>query len=124
VNGLEVGANWALHMKRLCVAVVGLICASVGTVEAEDPSMAQSKPIHHHAGKATTVQAASSTSAGLGDIRFSDPYAPPVGAQKGTAAQFPAIQSTHPAPQSGGFSLTAGRDSPDAPFTGGLKFRF
>jgi hypothetical protein len=108
-------------MKRLCVTVVGLICAAVGTAEAEDSS----KPVRHHTAKATTVQAPVSKIDGLGDIRFSDPYAPPVGAHKVTAAQFPAIQSEgHAAPQNGGFSLTAGRDSPDAPFTGGLKFRF
>ena len=111
-------------MKRLCVAVIGLICAAVGTAEAEDSSPARSKPVHHHPAKATTVQAAASKSEGLGDIRFSDPYAPPVGAHTGTASQFPAIQSDQHAASPGGFSLTAGRDSPDAPFTGGLKFRF
>ena len=111
-------------MKRLCVAVVGLIYATVGTAEAQDLSVAQSKPAHHHTAKATTVQAAVSKSEGLGDIRFSDPYAPPVGAHTGTASQFPAVQSEQHAASQGGFSLTAGRDSPDAPFTGGLKFRF
>ena len=112
-------------MNRLCVAVVGLIFASVGTAEAQSSSVPQSKPAHPHTPKAKTVQAAASNSEGLGDIRFSDPYAPPVGAHTGTASQFPAVQSDqHAASQGGGFSLTAGRESPDAPFTGGLKFRF
>ena len=112
-------------MTRLCIAVIGLTCASVGTVAAQSSSVAQSKLVRPHAAKAKTVQTAASNSDSLGDIRFSDPYAPPVGAHTGTASQFPAIQSEgHAAAQNGGFSLTAGRESPDAPFTGGLKFRF
>ncbi len=126
MNGLEVGAeNRALHMTRLCIAVVGFICACVGTTQAQSLSAPQSRLLRHHTAKATTVQAVASNSDSLGDIRFSDPYAPPVGAHKATTAQFPAVQpEAHSAAQGGGFSLTAGRDSPDAPFTGGFQFRF
>ena len=68
---------------------------------------------------------APSRASGLSSIKFSDPYAPPVGAGKKAAAQFPTAESEEPSgsPQ-GGFSLTAGREAPDAPFTGGLKLRF
>ena len=62
---------------------------------------------------------------GLAGVNFSDPYAPPVRAQKAAVTRFPTLPTEAPAdPQGTGFSLTAGRDSPDAPFTGGLKFRF
>jgi hypothetical protein len=70
------------------------------------------------------IETAASKSAGLDGIRFSDPYAPPVGAQKTTVARFPPVRTDSPVSPQGGFSLTAGRDSPDAPFTGGFKFRF
>jgi hypothetical protein len=113
-----------LDVKRFCLIVVGLACAVAGTAEAESPSVAQWKPARPHAAKTTTLKAAATKSGSLGDIQFSDPYAPPVGAGKTTIAQFPAIRTDPPVAPQGGLSLTAGRDSPDAPFTGGLKFRF
>jgi hypothetical protein len=114
-----------LDVKRLCLIVVGLAYAVAGTAEGQSLSVAQSKPARPHAAKTTTLKAAATKSEGLGDIQFSDPYAPPVGVEKTTIARFPAIPTDPPpvAPQ-GGMSFTAGRDSPDAPFTGGLKFRF
>jgi hypothetical protein len=113
-----------LDVKRLCLIVVGLVYAVAGTAEAEGPSVAPSKPARPHAAKTTTFKAAATKSEGLGDIQFSDPYAPPVGVQKTTIARFPAIPTAPPVAPQGGMSFTAGRDSPDAPFTGGLKFRF
>ena len=108
-------------MKRLCLTMVALVCAAAGTAKAESPSV---KPARPHAAKTATVEAAASKSAGLGGISFSDPYAPPVGVRKTTISQFPAIPKDAPVEPHGGLSFTAGRDSPDAPFTGGLKFRF
>jgi hypothetical protein len=113
-----------LDVKRFCLIVAGLVCAVAGTAEAESPSVAQSKPARPHAAKTTTLKAATTKNPGLGDIQFSDPYAPPVGVQKTTIARFPAIPTDAPVTPQGGMSFTAGRDSPDAPFTGGLKFRF
>ena len=57
-------------------------------------------------------------------MNFSDPYAPPVGTQKAAIARFPTVPTEVPVDPQGSFSLTAGRNSPDAPFTGGVKFRF
>jgi hypothetical protein len=111
-------------MKRLCWVGFGFLCA-VAAAKAETPSVHHSKPVGPHAVKATTVKIAASNSGGLAGVGFSDPYAPPVGAQKPTVVKFPAPPTDSPAnAQGGGFSLTAGRDAPDAPFTGGLKFRF
>ena len=103
--------------------MVALIYAVAGTAEAEDASVPQSRPTPPHEAKTTTLKAGAK-SWGLGDIQFSDPYAPPVGAGKTTIARFPTVPSEPPVAPQGGMSLTAGRDSPDAPFTGGLKFRF
>jgi hypothetical protein len=113
-----------LDVKHLCLIVVGVVYVLAGTAEAEGPSVAQSKPARPHAAKTTTFKAAATKSEGLGDIQFSDPYAPPVGVQKTTIARFPTIPTAPPVAPQGGMSFTAGRDSPDAPFTGGLKFRF
>jgi hypothetical protein len=109
-------------MKRLCLVGVGLLC-SVAAAKAEDPGVPHSKPVRAHAVKATTVKVVDSNG-GLAGVGISDPYAPPVGAQKAVAVRFPALPTEAPVEPQGGFSLTAGRDSPDAPFTGGLKFRF
>jgi len=109
-------------MIRLCLVGLGLLC-SAAAANAEDSTVAHSKAVRAHAIKATTVKVAASN--GLSGVNFSDPYAPPVGAQKAPVPRFPTLRSEAPAnPPGGGFSLTAGRDSPDAPFTGGLKFRF
>jgi hypothetical protein len=114
----------ALDVKHLCLIAAGLVYAVAGTAEAQSLSAAQSRSARPHAAKTTTLKAAAMKSVGLGDIQFSDPYAPPVGVKKTTIARFPAIPTDPPVDHQGGFSLTAGRDSPDAPFTGGLKFRF
>jgi hypothetical protein len=111
-------------MLRVCVTIVGLICAVVGTAEAESLSVAQSKTARPHVVKTTKLKVADSKSASLGDIHFSDPYAPPVGVQKTAIAPFLPIRADRPIEPQGGISLTAGRETPDAPFTGGLKFRF
>ena len=113
-----------LDVKRFCLIAVGLVYAAAGTAEAQSLSVAQSKPARPHAPKTTTFKAAATKSEGIGDIPFSDPYAPPVGVRKTTIARFPAIPTAPPVAPQGGVSFTAGRDSPDAPFTGGLKFRF
>jgi hypothetical protein len=110
-------------MRRLCLVGLGLLYYAAAA-KAEDSTIAHSKPVRAHPVKATAVKVSASNT-GLSSVGFSDPYAPPVGAQKATAPRFQTLETRAPAnPQGGGFSLTAGRDSPDAPFTGGLKFRF
>lgn len=105
-------------MNRLCLVGLGLLC-SVATTKAES-----AKPARAHLVKAMTVRVVASNKGGLAGVNFSDPYAPPVGTQKAGIARFPTVPTEAPVDPQGGFSLTAGRDSPDAPFTGGVKFRF
>ena len=110
-------------MRRLCLVGLGLLC-SVAATKAESPSVAHPKPARMHEVKATTVKVGASDSNSLAAVNFSDPYAPPMGAKKAAVARFPTVSTKAPVDPQGGFSLTAGRESPDAPFTGGLKFRF
>jgi hypothetical protein len=113
-------------MKRLCVTLLCLASAVAWTqASAESPSAGPLRAARPHAAKARTSEHAALKTASVGEIHFSDPYAPPVGAGKKSAAQFPTAESEEPsASPQGGFSLTAGREAPDAPFTGGLKLRF
>jgi hypothetical protein len=104
-------------MKPLCLTVVGLVCTIAATADAE--SLSAARP---HAAKKSTLEA--SKSASFVGIGFSDPYGSPVHVRKTMIAQFPPIRTGPPAEPQGGFSLTAGRDAPDAPFTGGFKLRF
>jgi hypothetical protein len=109
-------------MTRLCLILVGLVCSATVT-QAQNLPAERSKPVRLHAPKTATAQAAANSDT-LTGISFSDPYAPPVGVRKTDVARFPAVRSSAPVEPKGGFSLTAGKDSPDAPFTGGLKIRF
>ncbi len=114
-------------MKRLCVTILCLVSAAAWTrASAEELSTGPLKPARTHIARAKPSERPSAKTASLGDIHFSDPYAPPVGAHKTAAAPFMATETEAPAPagSQGGFSLTAGREAPDAPFTGGLKLRF
>ena len=116
-------ADKALRMSRLCLVGLGLL-NSVAATKAEGPTVARSKPARMVALNAATVRVVASNSGSLAGVKFSDPYAPPVGTQNAAIARFPTVLTKAPVDPQGGFSLTAGRDSPDAPFTGGIKFRF
>jgi len=112
-------------MKRLCLSIVCLAGAVVWTQASGQTVPASQAKSTRHAAKLKTVEPADSKTASLGEIQFSNPYAPPVGVHKTAVTPFPVKQTEEPAdPQGGGMSFTAGRDAPDAPFTGGLKFRF
>ncbi len=118
LTGLRRAPIRALDMTRLCLIVVGLVYAVTGMAEEPGRSVARS-----HAIKRVTREVHVSKSASNGGISFSDPYGPPVGAPKTVIAQFPPMR-TDPTVDQGGLSFSAGRESPDAPFTGGIKFRF
>ena len=110
---------------RPWLTLAGLTClVAVTQAAAEDLSPVPLNSPKPHAAKTKPVKAAAFKAAGAGDIPFSDPYAPPVGSGKLKGAVFAAPERARPSVPEGGFSFTAGRDSPDAPFTGGLKFRF
>jgi hypothetical protein len=91
---------------------------------AQEPSSVPQSSAKPHTVKAKAVKSAASNAASLNDISFSDPYAAPVGSRKLKGAGFPAPERAPPVEPQGGFSVTAGREAPGAPMTGGLKFRF
>jgi hypothetical protein len=106
---------------RLYLIVVGFVC-TVAVANAQNLSV-QTRPARADV-KVATVASASSGSGSLGGVKFSDPYAPPVGTGKTAVARFPAMPTDEPVQPQGGVSVTASRDSPDAPMTGGLKLSF
>jgi len=91
---------------------------------AGETSPAPSSAAKPHGAKTRTVKSAGLASGSLGDIAFSNPYAPPIGSSKLKGADFPVPERTLPTEDESGFSIRAGRDGPGAPMTGGLKFRF
>lgn len=124
VNYLLTGPRAPCGMRRW-PTIAGLACVLALTqARAGEMSSASQSSAKPHGAKAKIVKSAALKAAGLGDIPFSDPYAPPVGSGKVKSAEFPLPERSLPADAQGGFSLTAGRDSPGAPMTGGLKFRF
>jgi hypothetical protein len=110
-----------LVVTRFCLILLVVIC-TVAVANAQSLSI-QRKTAREYV-KAAAVADSTSQKEGLAGVNFSDPYAPPVGAGKTTAARFPALPIDHPVEPQGGLSLTAGRDAPNEPMTGGLKLRF
>ena len=111
-------------MKRR-PTLAGLACLFALTqASAEDVSVALQNSVQPHRLKAKTVKPTPLKSASLGHIPFADPYAPPLGSGKGKVTEFSLPERSLPTEPQGGFTLKAGRDSPDAPMTGGLMFRF
>ena len=109
---------------RLWPTLAGLACLLALTqAAAEDVTVAPQTTAPHRA-KAKAAKPAPLKSASLGDIPFSDPYAPPAGSGKPKSTQFSLPERALPTDPQGGFSLHAGKDSPDAPMRGGLMFRF
>src|SRR5271165_3622811 len=102
--------------------LIGLLALTQASAE-EAVSVPQNFAKQHRT-RVKIVRPAASKAEGLGDISFSNPYAPPVGSGKVQSAGFQLPERAAPTDPKGGFSLTAGRDSPDAPMEGGLKFRF
>ena len=103
-------------MKALFLTVVGLVFLVAGTAGAE--SLSAARP---HAAKRPTIDAKSASSA---NMRLSALYGTPASLRKAAIAQFAPVRTDPPVEPQGGFSFTAGREAPDAPFTGGLKLRF
>jgi hypothetical protein len=105
--------------------LAGLACLLALTQAwASELSSVRQNPAKPRQTRAKIVKSAPLRAANLGDISFSDPYAPPFGSGKVKGGDFPLPERTLPAEDEGGFSIRAGRDGPGAPMTGGLKFRF
>jgi hypothetical protein len=111
--------------------LAGLVCLlAVTQASAQEAASVPENPVKPHRMKAKVAKPDAWRAASLGDIPFSDPYAPPVGSGKrigsgkAKGTEFLAPVRALPSEPQGGFTIRAGRDSPDAPMTGGLMFRF
>jgi hypothetical protein len=115
-------------MRSPTVAGLAWLLALAQASAQEVSSVARSAPKPHEAKAAGSKPLSSKTASlgdmSLGDIRFSNPYAPPVGAPRVKNVGLPEPERHVPTDPQGGFTIKAGRDSPDAPMTGGLMFRF
>ena len=131
-------------MSRIWLILIGLVCL-VAPMQAlaDDLPAAPVKPAKLHTAKSKPAKPPAPTGETLGDIPFSNPYAPPVGAGKGADAGFPALQGAAPVDPKGGVSFTYkwhaapqptdpfwnvhneyGPDGPGSTFLGGLKLGF
>jgi hypothetical protein len=108
-------------VNHLYLIVIGVVCI-VAVAHAQSLSV-QSKPARAEVKVATVAASYSRSGSPLG-VKFSDPYAPPLGTPKTAISRFPAMPTHEPVQPEGGVSFTAGRDSPDQPMTGGLKLSF
>ena len=104
-------------VSRLYLSVFLVIC-TVAVAEAQTLSVQPKLAV-----KVATV-VGSPSRGGLSGIKFSNPYAPPIGTKKAAIVRFPARLRDEPVQPQGGVSITAGRDAPDEPMTGGLKLSF
>ena len=103
---------------RLYLSVFLVIC-TVALAEAQTLSVQPKQAV-----RVATVGGSASRKGGLSEIKFSDPYAPPLGTKKAAIVRFPVRPTDEPVQPQGGVSFTAGRDAPDEPMTGGLKLTF
>lgn len=131
-------------MSRIRSSLIGVICV-VAPIQAraDDAPAAPPKSASAHPAKAKAAKPSATKSQSLGDIPFSNPYAPPVGAGKGTGGEFPAGKTAAPVDPKGGMSFTYkwratneptdpywhvrneyGPDGPGDTFLGGLKLGF
>jgi hypothetical protein len=126
------------------LSLIGVICV-VAPMQAiaDDLSAAPAIAPPPPAAKSKVGKPPATQGQNLGDIQFSNPYAPPVGAGKATGAGLPAPRSAAPVDPKGGVSFTykwhatnepvdpywhlrnsPGADAPGSKFLGGLKLGF
>lgn len=96
---------------------------ALAQASAQELTVIDKNPAGSHGSRVKPPKTSSIKSASLG-IPVTDPYATPLGARKGKGQDFLSLVSSPPVEPKGGFTIKAGRDSPDAPMTGGLMFRF
>ena len=103
--------------------VAGLVWLFALTqASAEEALSPPQDAVQQHRAKVKIVRPVSPKAAGHAVV--SGPYASLIGAGKAKGSEFFLPERTIPVEPQGGFSLTAGRSSPDAPMRGGLMFRF
>jgi hypothetical protein len=131
-------------MKRVFLSLIGAMCvAAPMQAAADDLPATQPNAAPPPAANSKIVKPPATESQGLGDIQFSNPYAPPVGAGKATRPNLPAAQTETPVDPKGGMSFTYkwhasnapvdpywdirneyGPEGPGSKFLGGLKLGF
>jgi hypothetical protein len=93
-------------MSRILFGAIFLIFVIAPThASADDLPVAPLKPAKLHAAKAKTATPPATQDRSLGAVPFSDPYAPPVGAGKSAAGEFPAAKGAAPVNPKGGVSF-------------------
>jgi hypothetical protein len=133
-------------MRCVRLSLIGVICAVAPMqATADDLSATQQQASPPQTPKSKVVKPPAPEGQSLGDIQFSNPYAPPVGAGKTTGAGLAAPQRAAPVDPKGGVSFTykwhatnepvdpywhvlqrnsPGADPPGSTFLGGLKLGF
>jgi hypothetical protein len=123
------------------LSLIGVVC-----VVAAMPASADHVPTAPHkpaAAKARVARPPAMKGQTVGDMPFSNPYPPPVGAGNGAGGEFPAAKTTAPIDPKGGVSFIYkwrasneptdpywhvrneyGPDGPGSTFLGGLKLGF
>ena len=131
-------------MKPVFSSLIGAMCL-VASIAAAAQGLPATQPnaAPPSAARSKIVKPPATDSQKLGDIQFSNPYAPPVGAGKATSGTFPAAQAVTPVDPKGGMSFTYkwrasnapvdpywnirneyGPEGPGSKFLGGLKLGF
>jgi hypothetical protein len=117
-------------MKRLCLTILCLASVVAWTqASAEELSTGPLKSVRPHPARAKTAERAGAKTASLGDIRFSDPYAPPEGATPSKRSDlvnrsgFPVDPYPSPKEPQPGLTINMGKDG-GGHTTGGLGWAF
>jgi hypothetical protein len=132
------------NMGRIGLSLIGAVCVIAPMqARADDLPPTRAKAAPPHAAKTKGGKPATAKGQTVGDIPFSNPYAPPVGAGKVARGEFPAAKTAAPVDPKGGMSFTYkwhatseptdpywhvrneyGPDGPGSSFLGGLKLGF
>jgi hypothetical protein len=114
-------------MKRLCLTILCLVSAAAWTqASAKELSAGPLRSARPHVARAKTAQ---TNTASLGEVQFSDPYAPPEGAMASKRSDlvkrsdFPVYSYPTPREPKGGLSIGMGKDG-GGHTTGGLSWGF
>jgi hypothetical protein len=101
-------------MKRALLSWIGAICVVAPIAAAADDLLAPQPDAALRQSKIVKPPAKQGQS--LGDVHFSDPSAPPVGAGKATRPNFPTAERATPVDPKGGMSFTYKWHATNEPF--------
>ena len=132
-----------MSLLRRSLAWAACAAAVCAQARADDVAAPQPKPAHASKARAKPANQAQPQADGLGEIQFSNPYAPPEGAAGKKAADFPVGARPAPTQPKGDVSFSykwhatnepvdvynvvrhsAGPEGPGDTFMGGLKLGF